>query len=28
MDIDAIGAPISQSTIQQPFDINAVAYVA
>jgi hypothetical protein len=28
MDIDVIGAAISQSTIQQPLDIGAVAYVA
>ena len=28
MDIDVIGAVISQSTIQQPLDICAVAYVA
>jgi hypothetical protein len=27
MDIDVIGATISQSTIQQPLDIGAVAYV-
>ena len=27
MDIDVIGAPISQSTIQQPFYIGAVANV-
>ena len=28
MDIDVIGAAISQSTIQQPLDIGAVAYIA
>jgi len=28
MDIDVIGATISQSTIQQPLDIGAVAHVA
>ena len=28
MDIDVIGAAVSQSTIQQPLDIGAVAYVA
>jgi hypothetical protein len=28
MDIDVIGAPISQSAIQQRLDISAVAYVA
>src|SRR6266446_4220492 len=28
MDIDVIGAAISQSTIQKPVDIGAVAYVA
>jgi hypothetical protein len=28
MDIDVIGATFSQSTIQQPLDIGAVAYVA
>ena len=28
MDIEVIGAAISQSTIQQPLDIGAVAYVA
>jgi response regulator of citrate/malate metabolism len=27
VDIDIIGAAISQSTIQQPLDIGAVAYV-
>jgi hypothetical protein len=27
MDIDVIGAPISQSTIQQPFYIGAVANI-
>jgi len=28
MDIDVIGATISQSTIQKPLDIGAVTYVA
>jgi len=28
MDIDVIGATISQSTLQQSLDIRAVAYVA
>ena len=28
MDIDVIRAAISQSTLQQPFDVGAVAYIA
>jgi len=28
MDIDEISATVSQSTIQKPLDISAVAYVA